>query len=474
MYHKLKNTCSFANRIGVSLLAFSCVFLFTFHVAANERVHKDKYAAFVIDAHTGTVLHRENASKSLHPASLTKMMTLLMVFDALDRGKLKLSDRVVISKHAASMIPSKLDLPPGSTIKIKDAIRALVVKSANDVAVAVGEKLGGSEQRFARLMTKKAKSLGMVRTRFVNASGLHDPRQVSTARDMAKLARVLLTRYGKHYHYFSSQAFTYRGKTYKSHNKLIKTYAGMDGFKTGYIRASGFNLVSSATRHNRRIIGVVFGGKSGNLRNEQMTILMDNAFKKVGHIAIARSYAPVPERKPITEQALLSYRVPINTNITESAHAVSFASNSRWDVLNSANASSIFNRLIGQGDYDMSVRKRIETGLIAVSSHLNEEIPAYVWDNQNSTTQLSHPSASDHWSLQVGAFSTRERTEKAIRKSLAALPADLQYGQQVVAPLQTREGWIFRGRLHGYTQAQAHAACATLDECIPVAPNSQN
>ena len=172
---------------------------------------------------------------------------------------MSLKERVYISKHAASMVPSKLDLPAGSSIKVRDAIYALVTKSANDVAVALAEHIAGSERNFAKKMTRRAKQLGMHSTRFVNASGLHDPRQISTARDMAKLARTVIVNYPSYYRYFSRASFSYRGKTYKNHNKLLGSYAGMDGMKTGYIKASGFNLISSAVRGNRRLIGVVFG-----------------------------------------------------------------------------------------------------------------------------------------------------------------------------------------------------------------------
>lgn len=451
----------------------------SFSSFANDNVHQDKYAAFVMDADTGTVLHRENANKRLHPASLTKIMTLLMVFEALDQRKLKLYDRVLITSHAASMIPSKLDLPAGSTIKVRDAIRALSVKSANDVAVAVAEKLGGSEARFAKMMTKKARSLGMTRTRFMNASGLHHPRQVSTARDMAKLARVLLTDYQKHYHYFSRDQFKYRGKTYKSHNKLMKTYPGMDGFKTGYIRASGFNLVSSAVRGDNRLIGVVFGGKTGNLRNDQMEMILDRSFARVGTMMMAR--VPLPERKPVRDIQVadasgFTYVSPAAGHVKSPAKEIqAYARNakaSRWDMLSAVDETSLFNRLVGQGDYDMAMRNRIETGLIGVSAVLNEPIPAHVW--KDGAAVVTKARTKGNWAVQVGAFSSRERTDKALTHSLAALPNDLRYGQGTVAPLQTEDGWIFRARLHGYTKRAAYKACKALDDCIPIAPYALN
>lgn len=457
------------NTIVGTFLCFA-IFCFSYSAHADENVHKDKYAAFVIDAYTGTVLYEENANKSLHPASLTKMMTLLMVFEAIEQRKLKVYDRVVISRHAASMIPSKLDLPVGSTIKVRDAIQALTVKSANDVAVAVAEKLGGTEQNFAKLMTRKARKMGMRKTRFVNASGLHHPKQTSTARDMAILARTLLTEYEKYYPYFSKTEFKYRGKIYKSHNKLLQSYEGMDGFKTGYIRASGFNLVSSAVRDDTRLVGIVFGGKTGHLRNKQMASILDYSFDKSRSLLLAS--VPTPKRKPATtiEVAALSNYTPAaghsDTGLTaREIFEQSLSSQSRWAMLDANNENSVINRMIGQGDYDGDVRKRVETGLIGISSHLNQTIPPHVFG-------LDPSYEAPDWAIQIGAFSTRERTERALTFSIASLPDGLNQAQSLVAPLETQEGWIYRARLLGYTKKQARKACQALSDCIPIAPSA--
>lgn len=449
----------------------------------SDRVYTEKYAAFVMDADTGLILHRENANKTLHPASLTKMMTLLMVFDAIERGKLKLHHRVRISEHAASMVPSKLDLPVGSSIKVEDAIFSLVTKSANDVAVALGEKLGGSEAGFALMMTKKAREIGMTKTRFKNASGLHDPRQVSTARDMARLARTIITKYPQYYHYFSTEKFTYQGKTYKSHNRLMKSYEGMDGMKTGYIRASGFNLVSSAVRNDRRIIGVVFGGRTGRLRNAQMEILLDQAFEKLNSLQIASTHVPVPQKKPeaVIELASIepALQSPQQTNHQEELPDLTPAKVSRWDMLDSSVHNSMFNRMIGEGDYDITVRNRIETGLIAISAHLNEKTNYTL----SSATPQSKPTMSQAalkqnfskpgiWAIQIGAFTSRERVDLAIAQSIQKLPKDLKHGKSSIAPLKTAQGWIYRGRLEGYSEAAANDACKILRDCIAISPNS--
>ena len=239
------------------------------------------YATLVIDAGSGRVLHQENADDRRYPASLTKMMTLYMVFDALERGNWSLNRQLPVSAAAAAQPPSKLGLRRGQTIKAEDAILALVTKSANDVAVVLAEALGGTESNFATLMTAKARQLGMSRTTFRNASGLPDSAQVTTARDMAILAMALLRDFPQHYAYFSTSNFAFGGARHSNHNRLLGTYQGADGIKTGYIRASGYNLVASARRGGRRVIGVLIGGKTAAQRNQKMASLLDVGFRRL-------------------------------------------------------------------------------------------------------------------------------------------------------------------------------------------------
>jgi len=255
--------------LAVTLLATG---LFA-HTASAE-----KYASIVVDAETHEVLHARNADETRYPASLTKVMTLYMLFDALKAGDVSLDERLIISRHAASQPPSNLKLRTGSTITVRDAIGALVSKSANDVAVVVAERLGRTESRFAQLMTVKAKSLGMENTRFKNASGLPDSQQMSTARDLAILADAMLTDHADYYHYFSSKSFQWGGRTYKNHNELLGNVDGVDGIKTGYTRASGFNLMTSAKRDGRRIIAIMLGGNTSRSRNSHVEDLVEAAF----------------------------------------------------------------------------------------------------------------------------------------------------------------------------------------------------
>ena len=238
-----------------------------------------KYASIVIDLDTHQVMHARDADELRHPVSLTKVMTLYLVFDALDSGKLKLSDRLPVSKHAAKQQPSKLGLKAGSTIKVEDAIRALVTKSANDVAVVIAEKLGnGSETKFVTKMNAKAEALGMMSTTFRNASGLPDKKQVTTARDMAKLAEAVYADHRNRYNYFSLSAFTWGKRKYTNHNALLRQVQGVDGIKTGFTNASGYNLMASAERNGRRVIAIMMGGSTGRSRDAHVADLLEAAF----------------------------------------------------------------------------------------------------------------------------------------------------------------------------------------------------
>lgn len=240
-----------------------------------------KYAAIVVDADTGKVLHEANADTRNHPASLTKMMTLYMLFEAVEQGRMTMDSKLKVSKRASAMAPSKLGLAPGSTITVRDAIQALITKSANDVAAVVAENLGGTESRFSQQMTTKARGFGMLRTTFKNASGLPNKSQISSARDLAILSRRLMTDYPQHYHYFGIESFIYRGQEIRTHNNLLKNYEGADGLKTGYTAASGFNLATSATRDGKRLIGVVMGGTTARARDAHMANLLDNGFARL-------------------------------------------------------------------------------------------------------------------------------------------------------------------------------------------------
>ncbi len=238
-------------------------------------VARRAYSAIVVDAKTGKVLHEDDAESLRYPASLTKMMTLYLVFAQLDSGRLSTSSPLTVSAEAASRPPAKIGVKAGKPITVDTAVRALAVRSANDVAVVIAENLSGSEEAFAAAMTRQARALGMTRTTFVNASGLPDPRQVTTARDMAILGKALADRYPRYFAYFSTEQFSYGGRTWKNTNKLLGKVKGVNGIKTGYIRDSGFNLVTSVNRDGKHIIAVVIGGSSGTSRNRKMEELIE-------------------------------------------------------------------------------------------------------------------------------------------------------------------------------------------------------
>lgn len=451
----------FAFILGALLLTFSS------HAAhANP-----KYASIIMDAGSGTILHQRYANKKLHPASLTKVMTLMMLFDALERGDVKLRDTIRISRNAANAVPSKLGLKVGSRIRVEDAILALTTKSANDIAIAVAEHLAGSQKKFAKRMTARAHALGMRSTIFKNASGLHDRRQVSTAQDMAKMARALVYNYPEYYHYFSVKSFTYKGKTYRNHNRLLGKYKGVDGLKTGYVNASGFNLIATAKRNDRRIIAVVFGGKSSKTRNSHMVSLLDKGFKKVKSLKLRIAKAPLPAHKPGTAAPVMisSADAPLPHNA--------------------------FEALMGEGDIDHDAQTRLETGLLAIAAHKGEPASkrlamltptglkttrSYKTATANPRTAFRAPykapptrikdTQTGDWAIQVGAYNSRATTDKAIHYALRKLPKALSQKSPIIAPLQTGNGWIYRGRIQGFTAGDARKACSYLTECMPIAP----
>ncbi len=231
-------------------------------------------AEIVVDANTGRLVYGHNENELRHPASLTKVMTLYLLFEQIEKGKLRMDSELSVSARAAAQAPSKLGLRPGSTIEVEDAIKALVTKSANDIAVTVAEAIGGDEETFAQMMTRKARAIGMSRTNYANASGLPNSEQITTARDLAVLGRAIQDRFPRYYRYFSTRVFNYAGRAHRNHNHLLGRVEGMDGIKTGYTNASGFNLLTSVRRDGHHIVAVVLGGRTGAARDRRMASLI--------------------------------------------------------------------------------------------------------------------------------------------------------------------------------------------------------
>ncbi|MBL4692352.1 MAG: D-alanyl-D-alanine carboxypeptidase [Magnetovibrio sp.] len=379
-----------------------------------------KYASLVLDADTGQVLHEVNADTRNYPASLTKMMTLYLMFEAIDERRMRLDDRILISRHAARQPPSKLGIRAGRTISVENAIRALAIKSANDIAAAVAEHMAGSERQFALLMTAKARSLGMSNTTFRNASGLMHRSQLSSARDMATMARAMLLHFPHKYGYFSEKQFSYAGKVYKTHNKLLLNYEGTDGIKTGYIRASGFNLVASVKRGNKRLIGVVFGAKNSKIRNRHMVSLLEKGWAKI---------AP--------QYALAS---------TQKARAAKAATQT------------------------LNVRKV----RVAYRQNPKRKKPKLQKRGLHRRRTLSKIlSGSSRWGVQVGAYKTYDPAYAVAVRAIGLAPSYLASGNIAVIPLHKKNGHVlYRGRILGITKRQAYRACRFLKHkrfgCMPL------
>ncbi len=274
--------------------------------------HADgKSAILVVDANTGRVLHESAADAPRHPASLAKMMTLYLAFERIEQGRLSYQTKIRISANAAAAAPTKLELAEGDEIILIDAIRALITKSANDLAIAIAEHIAGSEEKFAKLMTQKARQLGMTATVFRNASGLPDEEQVTTARDMVTLALHLQDDFPRHYPLFATRTFTYRGETLYNHNTLLETFEGTDGIKTGYTRASGFNLVASVRRGRKHVVGAIFGGVSASARNAAMRTFLSLGLIKASNVKTRQPGRPlVAQVAPETARNIGSVPVP--------------------------------------------------------------------------------------------------------------------------------------------------------------------
>lgn len=400
-------------RCGVRMLALVAL-LWT--ALAGQALADAKYAALIIDAESGTVLFDRHADAQRHPASLTKIMTLYMLFEAMEKGEIAKGQRLKVTAHAAGQPPSKLGLKAGDSIRVEDAIRALVTKSANDVAVTVAEALGGSEWRFAAQMTDRARKLGMRNTTFRNASGLHHDKQITTARDMAMLALAIRRDFPNEYEYFSTRSFTWKGRTYSNHNKLLGHYAGTDGIKTGYIGASGFNLVASVVRKGHRLIGVVFGGSSGPRRDRHMKRLLDSGFEKASEIRVATVLPPLPAPRP-----------------------------ERGVQLAAADSGTVSSQ----------------------TAALLPPLPVPAPELESGSRD-----EGAEWGIQVGAYSSELRAQRSIALARGHLADLLTGADAAVETLERRNGPIFRARLFGLSEQEARSACLSLKQrhlpCVPV------
>jgi D-alanyl-D-alanine carboxypeptidase len=385
----------------------------------------------VIDAETGRILSEMNADAITYPASLTKMMTLYLTFEALNAGRLRLDQYLPVSTEAANKSPTKLHLVPGDSVQVHDLILGIVTKSANDAAAVLAEGLAGSEPAFADRMTAKARQLGMTSTVYRNASGLPDPEQRTTARDVAQLALALYHDFPREYRYFATREFFFRGRVILTHNHLLDWYEGADGIKTGYIGASGFNLAASAVRNGHRLIGVVMGGASAGSRDREMAALLDQGFSEVGAGAtlVAGREVPSPSAAPV----------------------------------------------VAETDQPEPARPREKIGQLAkaarkIAAHLS---PVAKAEAAPIAHQLRTPAETDRWSIQLGAFRDGTAAEQAAR-SAATVPGARGKPVQIVQPSKGGKEHVYRARLLNFSPQEAQGACAVLHkkkiECSVVPP----
>lgn len=422
-----------------------------------------RYAAIVVDAETGEVLFARNADARRYPASITKLMTLYLTFESLSKGDVKLTDTLTISIRAASEPPSKLGLAAGQTISLDNAMRATAVRSANDMAMAIAEHVGGSNDRFAARMTQKARELGMTQTVYVNPNGLPDSRQITSARDLSILARAIMRDYPQYYAYLGQHDWAYNGRDYRNTNGLLHTGNGYDGLKTGYINASGFNLAASAVRGDKRLITIVLGGRSTASRNAHVAALMDTGFE----LERARDRG---QSIPITQAFFEQRGFGLSSSPAGEVQFASITSSGAAVPSNEANG--------GEGTAYAALARtpaprpepRTPARPATRSGQLPADLPADVTAILNggrspaaTTTRTPAPRvtparASGGWAVQVGAF----RDETVARNWLTEVQRRFRTQfSSAESTVVDAEGW-FRSRFTGMTEQSAQAACEAL------------
>ncbi|GEO84964.1 D-alanyl-D-alanine carboxypeptidase [Ciceribacter naphthalenivorans] len=460
---------------------FACaalVLLAALGMNASAATAAPTYGGIVVDAKTGKVLYSENADSLRYPASLTKMMTLYLTFEALESGRISLNSKVPISAHAASEPPSKLGVGAGRSVTVEQAILSLVTRSANDVATALGEFLGGSEARFAQMMTSKARSLGMTKTTYRNANGLPNTAQMTTARDQARLGIALRQHFPQYYGYFSTRSFKFGNQVIGNHNRLLGAVRGVDGIKTGYTRAAGFNLVTSAQADGRSIVGVVMGAPSGGNRNARMTKLVQAYLPKASrggsgdliakmNTSVAPAIASAAEEAP--EVALSAPNLPSSGPLPET----------RYDIAPVAYAAPA---------NDNAAAAAIDSARITASRPLAAEIPvpqpapAYMPDRQAEAATVSAPakevaSASadidetttastqptSGWVVQIGTSPDRQQAMGLLRQAQDKGGKVLRSATPFTVAYNAGSAKVYRARFGGFDdQKTAVNACKAL------------
>ncbi len=475
--------------------------MLTVGTVVPARAGTPPYAAMAIDANSGAVLHNRAGDAPRYPASLTKMMTLYMTFELIELGRLSYATNIKMTEEGAAASPSKLGLKPGEEIRLIDAIKALVTKSANDVAIALAQHIGGSEANFARLMTRRARKIGMTHTTFKNASGLPDKDQLTTARDMLTLALRLQDEFPKHYRLFATKTFTYRGKRYRNHNALLTRYRGTDGIKTGYTRASGFNLVASVQRGKKHVVAVVFGGKTGRIRNARMRALLDKALAKASTKAtrkpavFVQAPSPVAARPPAPRA-----KPPVDAGIAPASASQARAASAAADAGPSIALAKVRHVLIGpelQREPAPSLSEARANPRQAFASSADTALPQFAPAasvfNPQSTSALplstlqaqaatlerraaapapppqdrpaqreAARAPSGPYAVQIGAYSDSADAEQHMDAARQRAGGLLDPYYAVAVPFRNGSSRLFRARFRGFDAAEATSTCLQL------------
>lgn len=523
--------------VGLHRILFFCAVALAIcltSASAEAQSHKKrgfvpKSASLVMDASNGHILYSRNADQQCYPASLTKVMTLYLLFQQMEKGKITLNTRMPVSYHAAAQAPSRLGLKPGETIRVEDAILALVTKSANDIAVVVAEYIGGSEKNFAKLMTTRAKSLGMDRTQYVNASGLPNRGQLTTARDQATLARRIQADFPQYYRYFSTKSFAWDGRVYKNHNHLLGKYVGVNGLKTGYTAASGFNLTTSVHRNGKSVIAVVLGGQTARARDEHMVSILDRTMPKAlvmrdttGAMIASIGPAPTPILRPGAEldalvasvddpdpdeesytgtdqvaslsapapiplRAVASDTPPPATKTVVTTPVAPPVATKTAAPLDQATAYAL--AALGKAEGPVRRVGRDLGGLIVSPAQASEGTQAKspvglrtVVNESSRVTPSRGWTASDPlipdgtWVIQIGAYTDQGVAVSRIRDAIKAAPVELSKAVPVTIPVQSvNNRTLYRSRFGGFgDEKEARNACGRLARemisCIAIPP----
>jgi D-alanyl-D-alanine carboxypeptidase len=456
------------------------------HRVGNAASYAPPFSAMVVDAKTGRVLMAQNEDELRHPASITKVMTLYLLFEQLERGRYRLDSPLTVTAWAERQAPSKLGLRAGQTIEVEAAIRALVTKSANDVAVTVAENIGGSEQAFAEMMTRKARQLGMSRTVYRNASGLPDDEQVTTARDLITLGRAIQERFPTYYRYFSTPSFAWRGAVHRNHNKLLGKVEGVDGIKTGYTRMSGFNLLTSAKSGNRQILAVILGGRSGAARDRMMADLVETHLERA--YAGPKTVAPVadagaPDQGPDISR-LFSRMAAASAAPAPAAPSKADMAEERAQPVTTAAIAPVRVKAPEAPVARAAVASATGGSATTPSATLRWKfgpapaVPAKASPNASvvaraepAPTTKPVATSGGGWMIQLAATEDEESANAILQRAKAQGKAALAKASPYTEKISKGGSTLYRARFNGFTAEDAQSACKTLSRsgfsCFP-------